>query len=259
MKFRTTDNVELDYSDSGGDGQAVLLLNGIGSYKEIWLKQVEFLKSLGYRVIKLDARNQGQSQRTLKGRRISKHAQDIKELLDFLNINRFVGIGNSMGAATLFAFISLYGSRQLVSLMDIDQSPKMVSDANWKFGFKSLDWDNFPAYLKIPFGPAAYHDIDDEVFAAMKKAQRSKTYDAELNYPMLVDHAFQDWRDVVSMMNVPLLIIAGEKSPYFDPKFAKVTAGIAKDGDYQIIKNCGHLVMAEKVDEFNQILKEFLN
>lgn len=36
MKFRTTDNVELDFLDRG-KGYPVIFISGFGGYKEIWM------------------------------------------------------------------------------------------------------------------------------------------------------------------------------------------------------------------------------
>ncbi|WP_306421010.1 alpha/beta fold hydrolase [Secundilactobacillus kimchicus] len=63
MKFKGSDHVIIDYSDVG-EGQAVVLLCGLGGEKEIWFSQEQFLLGQGYRVINLDARNQGYSSRT---------------------------------------------------------------------------------------------------------------------------------------------------------------------------------------------------
>jgi len=257
MKFTTSDHVKLDFSDEG-DGQPVLLLSGIGSYREIWAPTVQFLLRAGYRVINLDARNQGASQRTLKGRRMSRHAMDVKELLDWLNVEDVIGIGNSMGASTLFAYASLFGSQRFSAFVDIDQSPKMISDETWPIGIKDLTWEKFPAVLKLPMGSATATPVSEEVRTSVQVARQARPYDAEQNYACLVDHAFQDWRDVLLRLPIPLLVIAGEKSPYFDPQFAAATARFAPQGQTQIVKGAGHLVMAEQPARFNEVLSMFL-
>lgn len=257
MKFKTSDHVIIDYSDVG-EGQVVVLLCGLGGEKEIWYSQEQFLLGQGYRVINLDARNQGYSSRTIKGRRIFRHAQDLYELLVHLDIKRFIAVGNSMGASTLFAYMAQYGCGSILGMIDIDQSPKMIADSSWPFGFKQLTWKNFPDYLKIPFGSALYHRLDDSVFIHLQSIQKAPKYDAHLNYSFLVDHAFQDWRDVVALMSVPLLVVAGENSPYFDPAFAEATARLAKYGEYEVIGNAGHVLMAEQPLAFNRVLLRFL-
>lgn len=257
MEFITSDKVKLQYTDQGS-GTAVLLLSGIGGYKEVFQPIISPLLERGFRVVNLDARNQGASQRTVKGRRISRHALDVKELLDELQLKHVIGIGNSMGAATLFAYLSLFDDRRFLKIVDIDQSPKMITDKTWRFGFKGLTWENFPDYLKFPMGRATVHKINDETFNTMKQQAKKNPYDADLNYPFLVDHAFQDWRDVIVQMTMPLLVIAGEQSPYFDPAFATTTAQLAKKGDAKVIAGAGHLVMAEQPDKFLKSLWPFL-
>lgn len=258
MRYTTSDHVQLAYTDEG-DGQPVLLLGGIGSYKEIWEPTKRYLLSTGFRVITLDARNQGSSQRTIKGRRMSRHALDVAELLDALDLRAVIGIGNSMGASTLFAYASLFGHGRFQSFVDVDQSPKMISDESWAFGFKDLTWDNFPQALKLPLGPATYKPVDESVRQDVQTARADHPYDASQNYACLVDHAFQDWRDVILRLQIPLLVVAGANSPYFNPKFAAAVADLAPQGQSQVIENAGHIVMTEQPEAFNRTLASFLN
>lgn len=257
LKFKTSDQVQLDYSDNG-DGQAVLLLSGIGSYQGIWLPTEQALVDHGYRVITLDARNQGASQRTLKGRRMSRHALDVAELLDALKLSHVIGIGNSMGASTLFAYASLFGTRHFDAFVDIDQSPKMIADETWSYGFKTLTWESFPKLLKLPFGRATATHVSDQVVDTVRRQRSAHPYDSERNLAFLMDHAFQDWRDVIAKLTCPFLVIAGEQSPYFNSDFATVTANIAPQGQATVIKNAGHIVMSEQPALFNEALFHFL-
>lgn len=258
MKFMTSDHVRLDYSDTATPGQPVVLLTGIGGAKEIWADQITWLSTHGYRVLALDARNQGASQHTVKGRRMTRHALDLYEFITELGLDRPLLMGNSMGAATLWAYVSLFGDADLAGLVDVDQSPKMINDDTWSFGFTDLTWDTFPTLLKFPLGSATFTHIADATYADVKKAEAGHPYDAELNLPFLLDHAFQDWRDIVALLHVPFLIIAGEKSPYFNPQFAAVTANLAANGHSVVIPNSGHIVMAEQPAAFNRALGEFL-
>ena len=84
MKFITSDHVRLDYEDEG-TGYPVILVSGLGMCKEIWRPTKEFLLQNGYRVVTFDARNQGASEHTFKGARISRHAIDVYELLQSLS------------------------------------------------------------------------------------------------------------------------------------------------------------------------------
>ena len=259
MKFYTSDNVELDYDDEGEkDAQPVMILTGIGGYKEIWTLTVQKLVQNGFRVVNVDARNQGMSERTSKDERMSRHAMDLYEINQALNLKRPILLGNSMGAATMFAYVSLFTDKGIKAIVDVDQSPKMIADQSWPYGFKALDWSNFPEFLKQPFGRSTYNKINDDLYNKIQALKQEYPYDADLNYPLLVDHAFQDWRDVLNDLTVPLMIIAGRKSPFFDYHFAKVAAAMAKNGHYQIVDDAGHIIMAEQPAVFNKILLDFV-
>lgn len=258
MQFTTSDHVQLDYSDTQTAGQPVVLLTGIGGAKEIWADQITWLSQHGYRVIALDARNQGASQHTVKGRRITRHAIDLHELMARLQLQKPLLMGNSMGAATLWAYVSLFGDADLAGVVDVDQSPKMINDDTWSLGFTDLTWETFPTLLKFPLGSATFKHIADTTYADVKKAEADHPYDAELNLPFLIDHAFQDWRDIIAQLRVPFFIIAGEKSPYFNPQFAAATAALAPHGSSTVIANSGHIVMAEQPQAFNRALDQFL-
>lgn len=258
MQFKTKDDVRLEYDDIG-QGPAVMILSGIGGNRVIWRDQVSKLVDAGYRVINIDARNQGAAEHTKKGLRISRHAMDLCEIIEDLDIQKPILMGNSMGASTIFAYASLFGTQDVAAIIDVDQSPKMIIEPGWEYGFKGqVTWDNFPDILKEPFGKSTYHKLSDETYAANKKAQKEHPYDPALNLPFLQDHAFQDWRDVIAEFTCPFLILAGEKSPFFDHHFAPVVAGLAAQGEYQVIKDSGHIVMAEQPEAFNAGLFKFL-
>lgn len=257
MQFKTNDGVTLSYDDEG-TGVPIVILTGIGGSRVIWAAQIPRLIAAGYRVINLDARNQGASAHTIYGRRISRHAMDVAELMDDLELDQVILLGNSLGAATFFAYLSLFGERRVRAVIDVDQSPKMVTEEGWSYGFKDLTWETFPALLMAPLGKSTAGPIDDAVYAQVKAASAAHPYDAAMNAPLLIDHAAQDWRDVLIHLQAPLLIVAGQESPYFNSDFAAASAGMAHNGIAKVVPHAGHVVMAEQPAAFNQILLDFL-
>lgn len=258
MNFKTSDNVFLHYTDTQTDLPAIICLPGIGASGQLFNKMVELLKDK-YRVIVLDPRNQGKSQRTYKGHRMSRHAVDLEEFLTSLNLTNVIAIGNSMGASTLFAYASLFEKGRIKAMVDLDQPPKMINDDSWQYGYQDLTWDNFPVSLK-------YHDtvhanylrVNPEISTPVKLEMKEYPYDETANYNFLCDHAFQDWRDVVMDLKIPLLVLAGEKSPYFNCKFAQAMKFINEKIESHVIAECGHILQAEKPEETTQAILSFL-
>lgn len=257
MYFKTSDNIKLFYTDTQGEGKTLLCIPGLGSSHKLWEPLIQLLKNQ-YRIIVADPRNQGLSQRTEQGQTIKRHAQDVHELLAYLGLKDVVGIGNSMGASTLFAYQNIYGAGQLSSLIDLDQSPKMIADKTWQFGFKDLNINNFPDYLKEDFGKPHYAHLNHEMVAKAKQEYKQHPYNPADNFAFLVDHASKDWRSTLRNLTIPLLVLAGDHSPYFDYHFAKAIANYNPLISSQIIKDCGHLIQAEQPAILTRIINNFV-
>ena len=258
MEFITSDGVKLSYDDVG-NGRPVLIMTGFAGYREIWRSQVKTLSQSGFRAINLDRRNHGKSETTTKGLRMSRQGKDVHELLDYLNLDKVDIMGNSMGASVIWAYCSLYGDSRLSHIISVDQSPKMISDSTWQFGMLDLTWDNFPdASEKMYDVHTTFKKINDETFKLVKEASAGRKFDYRLNRPLLFDHTFQDWRDVISLISSPILFLAGEESPFWNPKHAVVSSKIAPNGRSLIVPECGHIIMAEQQDVFNKAMLDFL-
>ena len=241
----TNDGIRIAYYDTEESKQPILAVPGIGSTAILW-EEVAKLFASDYRFIVIDPRNQGRSQRTFKGQRISRHAADLEELITKLNLKNIIAIGNSMGAANIWAYVSLFGYDRLHAIIDLDQPPKMIRDSSWEYGFKDLTWQNYPDYLKINFGNGNFTHINDEMFKKAKAESEKFRYFAEENYLCRIEHAMQDWRDVLIDLKIPMLVLAGQNSPFFDYHFAFAMEKLNQTISAKIIKNCGHLIQAEQ-------------
>ncbi|WP_370636141.1 alpha/beta fold hydrolase [Lactobacillus sp. S2-2] len=250
----------LNYDDLNPNShKVIILLAGIGSSKVIWENQISVLLEKDYRVINLDARNQGDSQRTKKGTRISKHAVDLKELISDLDIKNPILMGNSMGAATIYAYISLFGTKNIKGVISIDQTPKMINTKDWKYGYKDLSWENFPDYMKLPIGKVTYQKIDQRLKQKIKIQEQKNPYDSESNLPLLIDHSFQDWRSIIYDIDIPILFVVGDKSPLFNYRFIDILKKKNVNIKGVVIKNVGHIIMAENPTLFNKEMFNFID
>jgi pimeloyl-ACP methyl ester carboxylesterase len=103
-RFTSFDGLTLAYSDEG-DGQPVLLLHGFGSSTEDnWRRPgvVSALVTAGHRVLGLDARGHGESEKPHQPYRYGDGAmrKDAQALLDLFGLGAVDVVGYSMGAET---------------------------------------------------------------------------------------------------------------------------------------------------------------
>lgn len=110
MQFFQSDGVEIAYLDEGA-GDPILLIHGFASNTNVnWVDTgwVRFLTSNGFRVISIDNRGHGQSQKLydVEDYGAPLMAEDARRLLDHLGIGRADVMGYSMGAR-IAAFLAL--------------------------------------------------------------------------------------------------------------------------------------------------------
>lgn len=255
MKYLTNDNVEIDYHDQGL-GQPVVLIEGFGGYQEIWKAQINYLKEMNCRVITYDHRDHGRSQRTDKNLTIKQLMNDLNGLINYLNLKKPILIGHSMGASIAYSYLNEY--KNVKSIMAIDQSPKMLNDRTWQYGFEDITAENFKSKVTKPNNiHETLHGLTNEVALPLNMVRTQYPFERQSNLGLLYDHIIKDWREVLTTSQIPISLVVAKESPYFDYHFVKQFL-INEKVNSVILDNCGHDIMAEIPDQFNQTLRHFI-
>jgi len=154
------DGLALAYIDEG-EGDPVLLIHGFASNIRVnWIAPgwVKTLREAGYRVIALDNRGHGQSQKSYEPEdyRPSRMAADAAALLDHLGIARAHLMGYSMGAR-ICAFTALEHPHKVATLVFGGLGIGMVEGVG--------DWDPIAQALRAD-DPATIPDARGQMFRA---------------------------------------------------------------------------------------------
>src|SRR5262245_34226809 len=98
--FTTSDGVRLHYL-TAGRGQAILFVPGWTMPAWIWEHQLRYFSDKNH-VVALDPRGQGESELTGEGLYSERKAQDLRELVEHLDMSPVILVGWSEGVpATL--------------------------------------------------------------------------------------------------------------------------------------------------------------
>lgn len=249
----TSDGVQLHVRDEGA-GRPVVLLPGYGAAATGFHPQTAALRD-AHRVIGVDRRSHGRSDRPEFGQRMSRHGKDVADVLDALGLDDVLLVGSSMGANVALAYVDLFGTSRLRGLVLIDQTPKMVNEGDWQLGFHSLTRDNLDAWVAaFPAGLNPFHTMPPaEVLAAVADGPE---FSVDGTRALLRDHAEADWRDVVARVGVPLVAVAGRHSPTWPCEHAEWLAEAAPLGEVHVFEESGHVPFLEEPVAFNALLLE---
>ncbi|MGO4690389.1 alpha/beta fold hydrolase [Glaciibacter sp. 2TAF33] len=101
--------IELYYEDQGS-GTPVVLIHGYPLDGHSWERQTRALLDAGYRVVTYDRRGFGRSSQPSVGYDYDTFAEDLRQLLDTLDLNGVVLAGFSMGTGEVARYLGRYGS-----------------------------------------------------------------------------------------------------------------------------------------------------
>ncbi len=132
--IKTSDGIRIHYVEAG-TGDPIVFIPGWRMPAWIWQNQIAGLSNK-YRVIAVDPRSQGESDKPNYGHLPETRARDYKQLVDQLGLEQPVLIGWSMGCGELLSYVQQFGEDGIRGLVLVDglipasANPEIVSMMN---------------------------------------------------------------------------------------------------------------------------------
>jgi non-heme chloroperoxidase len=271
--FTTNDGVRLHYIEAGS-GKPLVMIPGWSQTAAQFRAQLAGLSDR-YRVIALDMRGHGESDKPDHGYRIQRLSQDVHEFLVANGLTNVTLAGHSMGCSVIWGYWEMYGKERLAKLVLIDQMPMITTNPIWPEQEKIdagaiLDKDSLYSVTNSLAGPDGVKTTEgfitgmftkeysrDEVAWVIKQnLKMPREYAARLLY----DHATNDWRDVIPRINIPTLVVGGKTS--LVGWRSQVWIGSQIPGSrveiFEESEGGNHFMFMENPEKFNRIVKEFM-
>jgi len=236
MQHFLADDGEAIHFRASGEGPPLVLLHGWTSTHRDWNPFLDAFEAR-HRVFRWDARGHGGHRlRTDTRPSVARMACDLQQLMEQHKLSDAVVVGHSMGALTLWQYIRDFGCERLSRVVFIDQSPKLVTDAQWPNGiygdFSQVRNERFIASLRQDFAETVLRLVAD----GMNVPARERYFDNDpgtqtirrrlqaLEAGPLIDCwaslAEADYRDVLSRIEIPALLVYGGASNFYHTRTA---------------------------------------
>jgi haloacetate dehalogenase len=261
-----------------GDGPPVVLLHGFPETHHAWRHQIPVLAQ-HYRVIAPDLRGYGETDKPTSGYDKRTMANDLKALLDHLQIGRIALVSHDRGARVATRFVKDHPDR-VDRLVVMDNVPTRVvaqmlnaqiAKAYWFFLFhqvpdlpEALIAGKERVWLKHFFSDWCYnpHAISSEAFETYVRAYEAPgaVRGAMADYRANAEDVAQDKVDADKLITCPTLALWGAEfyavGKMFDME--DVWKGMATNLTARAIPRAGHLPHEEQPEIVNSLLVDFL-
>lgn len=272
---QTSDGVSLHYIEAGS-GHPLVMIPGWSQSAAEYRNQIEAFGQMR-RVIALDMRGHGESEKTENGYRIQQLAKDLYDVIGALGIVKPDVLGHSMGASIMWSYLSMFGDdKPFEKLVIVDQAPACVVQAGWDDETKenaggsipnSDALSGFEAAVLNADTPDAIKEVirsmftetvneDDLDWIAAENVKLPRGYAA----PLLHDHCLIDWRSQIKAIRNPTLVIGAEGSIFTTQSQRWIAAQIpgAEVEIFEADDGGSHFMFFQNPKRFNAGVAAFL-
>lgn len=262
MDRRLVNNVTLHVEEEG-DGLAIVLLHG-------WSMSGRFFESQlggalpGHRVIVPDFRGHGRSEKVLEGHTVGNYATDIRLLLEELGVERPALVGWSMGAMVALEYVKTFGNGSVTGIGIVDQPPSDLALEGLPYTSGSTIEELADAVAAVQLDQSSVavkvanlilHEPTEQLTSWI--VSEMLQVPAAIASTILVDQTLKDYREVVSALRCPTLVVFGR-----DPKATPPAAGAwiseqIPGSRLEIFEHSSHCPFLEEPDRFNEVLREW--
>ncbi len=265
-RFITSDEISIEY-DSKGIGQTVILIHGFGGEGSSF-RVLDKILSKSYNTIEMDLRGHGKSGASINTT-IDVMAKDLKELIKYLNLTNPVLVGWSMGGSVLLEYIRQFGTGNISGLILIEASPMITSEEEWRGALFKGSYSKEQAIVDIQAMKSNWDNYAELFVRKMAPNLDKRSLELAIdkiagNDPDVMSAVWsslisKDYRDLISKIEIPVLVISGADSTFYDPKSGEDIAKMFPLGQQVIIDRAGHMLVMENPVALSTAITEFID
>ena len=259
----SVNNHNISFDDEGPDeAPVIILIHGFPFNKSMWNKQVEVLIE-NYRVISYDIRGHGKSDPGTDDFSIGLFVDDLIGLMDFLNIQKAMLCGLSMGGYIALNAVENFPKRFNALILcdttctadtpEIKEKRTMAIENIEKYGVEQYANES----IRNLFALETF--ITSKEKTIVIKEMIMKTSVQTLSATLLALAARKETCSKLNKIKIPVLILVGEEDKITPPSAATFMHKNIQGSKLHIIEHAAHLSNIENTYEFNEHLMKFVS
>jgi pimeloyl-ACP methyl ester carboxylesterase len=256
------------YTISRGEGPPVLFAHGVTLSSRVFAKQFASFPEAGFRAVAFDARGHGESQMGESGHSIENLGEDIRTVLEHLDLRDVVLVGHSMGGMGVQSFLvhhpaiaaervkgvvllstaarmPMSGARRTRGL--VETLSAVTPDAGMFMRQKNLGL----LLARIGFGEQPYASHVEATRQMLGACSKATIRDASKALLQL------DFTEQLPSFAIPTLIVVGTHDAITPPSDSHLMAELIPGAELVELPGAGHMLMYERTEELDELIVDF--
>jgi pimeloyl-ACP methyl ester carboxylesterase len=256
------------YTISRGNGQPIVFAHGVTLSSRVWAKQFDSIPEAGFRAVAFDARGHGASTVGESGYSIDSMADDIRTVLETLDLRDAILVGHSMGGMAVQAFAIRHpqvlrdrvrglvlmstSARNLLSDARrvrgaVERITALTPDAGALMRHRNLGF----LVARVGFGNDPHASHVEATRQMLAESSRETLRDAGRALLSL------DLTEGLPSLSTPTLVLVGTADALTPPRDSRQIADLLPNVRLVEFAGAGHMLMFERADEVDRLIIEF--
>lgn len=251
------DGRRLWYEETGS-GKPVVFLHGWKASAEVYAETVRRLGD-GYRCVRYDHCGHMRSDVPADGPDLGVLAEDLRELLCRLDLEKPILVGWSMGGMTVLEYLRRYGSEDLDRIVLVDIGPYKLTPPQQLAEEVALGREDFHEFMR------QYYIRRIPGFPNLSPGEQDALIETRMggHHPAVLTNLYEafcrrDHRDVLPTITCPTAIFYADVMPVCDAEAVEIyKTGIAAPTRFVCFDGCSHSLITEAPERFVSELRDF--
>ena len=245
------DGVMINYYIKGSKKNALVFVHGYSCSSEYWWPQLEYF-SKKYTTIAVDLAGHGKSGLNRKEYSMDAFGDDVKSVIEHLDLDQVVLIGHSMGGPVIVKAAGSLGAKSRL-IIGVDTFHDLTTEGIGRFARIAVN-----TMFQLFYDSMTKNSIDDFFIDKTDEDLEDWIRNDALKSPKNISQGTLDalltmnYPESLSELSIPMIALNARsfRETKLDSNFDTY-----KDIQIEFMEDVGHFIMLERPDEFNKWLE----
>ena len=245
------DGVMINYYIKGSKKNALVFVHGYSCSSEYWWPQLEYF-SKNYTTIAVDLAGHGKSGLNRKEYSMDAFGDDVKSVIEHLDLDQVVLIGHSMGGPVIVKAAGSLGAKSRL-IIGVDTFHDLTTEGIGRFARIAVN-----TMFQLFYDSMTKDSIDDFFIDKTDKDLEDWIRNDALKSPKNISQGTLDalltmnYPESLSELSIPMIALNARS---FRETKLDSNLDTYKDIQIEFVEDVGHFIMLERPDQFNKWLE----